>query len=62
MSTAAILIGERARRLGGRAKPFLPIGDQRIIDRQIAVLRTVTDEISVVVANADQYDELGLSV
>ena len=62
MRTAAILAGGRARRLGGRAKPFLPIGDQRIIDHQIAVLRVVADELAVVAAGTDRYDALDISV
>ena len=62
MCTAAILAGGRARRLGGRSKALLPIGDQRIIDHQIAVLRTVADELAIVAADADRYGALGVPV
>jgi molybdopterin-guanine dinucleotide biosynthesis protein A len=36
--TAAILVGGRARRFGGRAKPALMVGRQSILDRQLQVL------------------------
>ena len=62
MCTAAILAGGRARRLGGRSKALLPVGDQRIIDHQIAVLRTVADELAIVTADTDRYGALGVPV
>ena len=62
MCTAAILAGGRARRLGGRSKALLTIGDQRIIDHQIAVLRTVADELAIVAADTDRYGALGVPV
>ena len=62
MCTAAILAGGRARRLGGRSKEFLSIGDQRIIDHQIAVLRTVADELAIVAPDTDRYGALGVPV
>ena len=62
MCTAAILAGGRARRLGGRSKALLPIGDQRIIDHQIAVLRTVADELAIVAADTNRYGALGVPV
>jgi molybdenum cofactor guanylyltransferase len=37
--TAAVLVGGRARRLGGARKPSLRIGQQTIVDRQLATLR-----------------------
>ena len=62
MCTAAILAGGRARRLGGRSKALLSIGDQRIIDHQIAVLRTVADELAIVAPDTDRYGALGVPV
>ena len=38
MLSAAILVGGRARRLDGRFKPWLPVGDQPILLRQIDAL------------------------
>ena len=62
MRTAAILAGGRARRFGGRPKALLPIGDQRIIDHQIAVLRTVADQLAIVTIDRDRYEALGVPV
>jgi molybdenum cofactor guanylyltransferase len=39
--TAAILVGGQARRLGGRNKPRLRIGDRSIVSRQLAVITAV---------------------
>jgi molybdopterin-guanine dinucleotide biosynthesis protein A len=36
--TAAILVGGRARRLGGKIKPTLSVGHQSILDRQLDAL------------------------
>jgi molybdopterin-guanine dinucleotide biosynthesis protein A len=43
--SAAILVGGAGRRLGGRAKPSLRVGDERILDRQLLALRAagITD-------------------
>ena len=60
--TAAILAGGRARRFGGRPKPLLPLGDQRIIDRQIAALGAVADRIAVVTTDRERYGALGIPV
>ena len=38
MLSAGILIGGRARRLNGRFKPWLPVGDQPILMRQLDTL------------------------
>lgn len=46
--SAAILAGGRASRMGGIRKGTLVIDGQRIIDRQLAVLRTITPAIFVV--------------
>ncbi len=39
MLSAAILVGGRARRLDGIAKPLLTVGDRSILTRQLAALR-----------------------
>ena len=62
MPTAAILAGGRARRFGGRPKALLPVGGRRIIDRQIAVLATVTDRVVVVAADRERYAALGIPI
>jgi molybdopterin-guanine dinucleotide biosynthesis protein A len=46
--TAAILAGGRAVRFGGRDKSALVIGGRSILERQIAELLRVTDDILVV--------------
>ena len=48
MWTAAILAGGQARRLGGRDKSALRVGADSILDRQLAVLRTLTPHILIV--------------
>jgi molybdopterin-guanine dinucleotide biosynthesis protein A len=59
---AAILAGGRARRLGGTVKSTLLIGDARIIDRQLEVLRQVADPIFVVANDPAPFAALGLDV
>jgi molybdopterin-guanine dinucleotide biosynthesis protein A len=46
--SAAILAGGHARRLGGRDKSALPIGDATILARQITALRAITPHILIV--------------
>ena len=60
--SAAILAGGRARRLGGADKASLPIGDARIIDRQLAALSAVADDVRIVANDRDRYAGLGLRV
>ena len=48
MPTAAILTGGRAARFGGRDKSALVIDGRSILDRQIAELLRVTDDVLVV--------------
>jgi molybdopterin-guanine dinucleotide biosynthesis protein A len=48
MMTAAILAGGRATRFGGRAKGSLVVDGRTIVDRQIAELSRVADELLVV--------------
>ncbi len=48
MFSAAILAGGHARRLGGRDKSALPVGDRSILARQLTALRTITPHILIV--------------
>jgi molybdopterin-guanine dinucleotide biosynthesis protein A len=60
--SAAILAGGRARRFGGADKASLPIGDARIIDRQLAALSAVADDVRIVANDRDRYAGLGVRV
>ncbi len=62
MCTAAIIAGGDARRFGGRDKGALVIGEARIIDREIAVLREVADHLVIVANDPDRYRSLGLPI
>jgi molybdopterin-guanine dinucleotide biosynthesis protein A len=62
MLAAAIVAGGAARRLGGAPKALLRVGNQRIIDRQLAALRAVTQTIFIVATDGAPYDGLGLRV
>ena len=62
MSTAAILAGGRALRFGGRPKLLLPLGGQRIVDRLLAVLRAVADQVFIVANDSEPYAGLGVPV
>lgn len=48
MPTAAILAGGRATRFGGRDKGALVVGGRSILERQLAELSWITDDILVV--------------
>jgi molybdenum cofactor guanylyltransferase len=60
--SAAILAGGRARRFGGADKASLVVGGARIIERQLAALASVTDEIRIVSNDAARYAHLGVRV
>lgn len=62
MCTAAIIAGGDARRFDGRDKGALAIGEARIIDREIAVLREVADHLVIVANDPDRYRSLGLPI
>jgi len=62
MLAAAIVAGGAARRLDGAAKALLRVGNQRIIDRQLAALQAVTPTIFIVAPDPSPYDGLGLRV
>jgi molybdenum cofactor guanylyltransferase len=59
---AAILAGGRATRMGGVAKSFLVVEGARVIDRQLAVLRTLTPEILLVANEPEPYAGFGLPI
>ena len=59
---AAILAGGMARRMGGANKAGLRIGDERIIDRQLRLLRQVADPVFIVAGSADPFQELEITV
>jgi molybdopterin-guanine dinucleotide biosynthesis protein A len=60
--SAAILAGGRARRFGGADKAQLAVGRARIIDRQLAALSAVADDIRIVCNDPDRYAALGVRV
>ena len=60
--SAAILAGGRATRFGGVDKASLAVGRARIIDRQLAVLAAVTDDVRIVANDAGRYAGLGVRV
>jgi molybdopterin-guanine dinucleotide biosynthesis protein A len=53
--SAAILAGGRATRLGGVDKAALLIGGTRIIDRQIAELTAVADDLAIIANDPTRY-------
>jgi molybdopterin-guanine dinucleotide biosynthesis protein A len=61
-TAAAILAGGRARRFGGLNKASLRLGAERIIDRQLAVLRQVADDVFLVAPDAKPFADLGLAI
>jgi molybdenum cofactor guanylyltransferase len=48
MASAAILVGGRARRFGGRDKSALVVGGRAILERQLEALAPVTDDVLIV--------------
>jgi len=60
--SAAILAGGQARRLGGQDKSALTIGAQSILDRQLAVLRTLTTHIVIVAGDRARLTAAGVPV
>ena len=62
MCTAAVLAGGRGRRLGGRHKALLALGDGPIIERQLNILRPVVDSVAIVANDRDRYLHLGVPV
>ena len=58
--TAAILAGGLARRMGGADKSSLPVGGERIVDRQLSTLRAITDSILLVGAPPGRFEHLDI--
>jgi molybdopterin-guanine dinucleotide biosynthesis protein A len=48
VASAAILVGGRATRYGGRDKSALPVGGRTVLERQVAELTRVADDIMLV--------------
>lgn len=59
---AAILAGGAARRMNGGNKAVLQVGGRRIIDRQLAVLESLTSSIIIVANDPAPYEDLGVPV
>lgn len=60
--SAAILAGGRATRYGGADKASLAVGGARIIDRQLAALSGVADDVRLVSSDLARYAGLGVPV
>jgi molybdopterin-guanine dinucleotide biosynthesis protein A len=60
--SAAILAGGRATRLGGADKASLVVGGVRIVERQLAALAGVSDDVRIVANDASRYADLGVRV
>jgi molybdopterin-guanine dinucleotide biosynthesis protein A len=62
MCTVAIIAGGEARRLGGRPKGALAFGATSVIERQLAVLRSITETVFVVANDPGPYADLGVPI
>jgi molybdenum cofactor guanylyltransferase len=62
MWTAAILAGGQARRLGGIEKSALLVRGTSILDRQLAVLRSLTPNIMIIASDEHRYQDAGVPV
>jgi molybdenum cofactor guanylyltransferase len=60
--SAAILAGGRATRFGGADKAALLIGGARIIDRQMAALAAVADDLAIIANDPARYAGLQIPV
>ena len=60
--SAAILAGGRATRFGGANKALLRVGGVRIVDRLVAALEPVAQDLFIVAPDAAAYADLGLRV
>ena len=60
--TAAILAGGRASRFGGADKSALIVNGTRIIDRQLAALSPIAQEILIISNDRERYAGIGIPV
>jgi molybdenum cofactor guanylyltransferase len=60
--SAAILAGGRATRLGGADKASLVVGGARIVERQLAALAGLSDDVRIVSNDAARYADLDVRV
>ena len=60
MCTAAILAGGLATRFGGRNKAALRLGGAVVLERQLAVLRPVVDQVVIIANDATPYQSYGV--
>lgn len=60
--SAAILAGGLATRMDGADKASLVVGGMRIIERQLAVLDAVSDDVRIIANDASRYADLGRRV
>lgn len=58
--TGVIQAGGRSTRMGGRPKALMEVGGRRIIDRVVAVVREVADDLLIVTDTPELYASLGL--
>ncbi len=58
----AILAGGAARRMSGKHKALLTIGNQTIVERQLAILRQVANPLFIVAPDPAPFAHLGLAV
>src|SRR5262245_33737265 len=62
MASAAILAGGRARRFGGRDKSALVVDGRSILERQLAELTAISDDVFLAGARADTAVPPGIRV
>ena len=59
---AAILAGGLAQRMGGANKAHLRIDGERIVERQLRLLRAVADPVFIVSNRSEEFSGLGVEV
>src|SRR5262245_42449220 len=58
--TGVIQAGGKSTRMGGQPKALMELGGRRIIDRVVAVMAAVTDDVLIVTNTPELYASLGL--